>query len=347
MGFRPDYRNIVQAARGRRPERLPLYEHDISDEVIEKIMGIELADRYGSIADRREYFRQKCDFCMEHGYDTVPFEGCITDVIQQARGLCGQSGPLITSWKDLDSYPWQEKVNEFFERFSLSFQALLEVLPEGMKAVGGVGNGIFEVVQDFVPLTSLAYLRIDDPDLYRDLFERVTTLVEQIWSRFLPLYGEGYALLRMGDDLGFSTSTLLHPDDIRSFIIPGYRNVADLVHGQGKQFLLHSCGAIFPVMEAIIEQGGIDAKHSNEDSIAPFSRWVEQFHGKVALFGGIDMNMLCLAEQEELKSYVDELLGTVGSLEGIAIGSGNQIASYVRPENFITMTERVRAYRGE
>ncbi|GAH43897.1 unnamed protein product, partial [marine sediment metagenome] len=63
------------------------------------------------------------------------------------------------------------------------------------------------------------------------------------------------------------------PGDIKSMIIPQYKKIVDLVHSYGKPFLLHSCGNIFSVMEDIISIAGIDAKHSNEDEIAPFSMW--------------------------------------------------------------------------
>jgi hypothetical protein len=66
---------------------------------------------------------------------------------------------------------------------------------------------------------------------------------------------------------------MLDPDIIRQHIIPQYRRIIDLVHFSDKKFLLHSCGKIFPVMDDIIEMG-IDAKHSNEDQIAPFMLWI-------------------------------------------------------------------------
>ena len=52
------------------------------------------------------------------------------------------------------------------------------------------------------------------------------------------------------------------------------KRVIGLVHLADKKFLLHSCGNIFTVMEEILACG-IDAKHSNEDQIAPFDKWID------------------------------------------------------------------------
>ena len=58
-----------------------------------------------------------------------------------------------------------------------------------------------------------------------------------------------FVFFRMGDDLGFKTSPLLAPATIRTHLVPQYKRVVDLIHGNGKKFLLHSCGNIFDIME--------------------------------------------------------------------------------------------------
>ena len=38
---------------------------------------------------------------------------------------------------------------------------------------------------------------------------------------------------------------------------------------------------------------GIDAKHSNEDIIAPFDEWIARYGERIGLLGGIDVDLLC------------------------------------------------------
>jgi uroporphyrinogen decarboxylase len=96
--------------------------------------------------------------------------------------------------------------------------------------------------------------------------------------------GCGYGIFEASQDLvGYEPLCIMQcidPDVIRQHILPQYKRVIYLVHSSGKKFLLHSCGNIFPLMNDIIALG-INAKHSNEDQIAPFIKWIEQYTVRV------------------------------------------------------------------
>jgi len=223
---------------------------------------------------------------------------------------------------------------------------LREALPAGMKAVGGVGNGVFECVQDLTGYMSLCYLREDDPELYADLFKKIGDLMVGYWKRFLAEFSDVFCVMRFGDDLGFKSTTLLSTDDIKEHVVPQYKRVIDLVHSAGKPFLLHSCGCIFNVMDDLIE-AGIDAKHSNEDQIAPFPVWVERYGDKIGNFGGIDTDAVCRLDKKEMREYITEVVAKCKGHGGFAFGSGNSIPNYVPAEGFMNMVEIVRELRGE
>jgi hypothetical protein len=113
-----------------------------------------------------------------------------------------------------------------------------------------------------------------------------------IWAEFMPRYGHHFVACRFGDDLGFKSSLLTNPGTVRTHIIPQYRRVVDIVHAGGNRLLWHSCGCIFEIMEDVLAVG-IDAKHSNEDAIAPFDRWIADYGDRIGLLGGFDMDFLC------------------------------------------------------
>jgi len=345
--FQPDYRNIVDAAYNREAGRLPLYEHGMDVGVIEKIMGYEVRSLLtGIYADKVEAYRRICRFAVRFGYDCIPFEHNIVRMIQDGNALRGHAGSIITTMADVENYPWDIKLSEYVRRFDEYYAALREALPEGMKAVGGVGNGLFETIQDFVPFQELAFLQADEPEVYEALWKKIGDLMVVLWAWALENYADCFAVCRFGDDLGFRSSTLLQPDDIRKHIIPQYKRVIDLVHSHGKPFLLHSCGKIYDVMDDLIS-AGIDAKHSNEDAIDTFDVWVSRYGDRIGNFGGVEMNIMTLNTPDEVKAYVRALLPKVEGRGGIAIGTGNQISFYTEPANFIAMTEAVREWRGE
>ena len=68
------------------------------------------------------------------------------------------------------------------------------------------------------------------------------------------------------------------------------------------------CGYdIFEIMDDLIALG-IDAKHSNEDEIAPFEVWIQKYNDRIGLFVGIDVNILCLNPYDEVYMIVLLLL---------------------------------------
>lgn len=346
--FEPDYHHIVDAARNNKARRLPLYEHLISTHQMEKVLGHVFADLIqGDKADQRAFFRSYCEFFRRMGYDTVSFECCIGPVMPGSGALGSHIEGVIKTRADFERYPWAEIPVRFWTAYQDQFDALAAEMPAGMKAIGGPGNGIFECVQDITGFEALCYIKADDPELYADLFRQVGKTNRIIWQQFLDRYSDLYCVMRFGDDLGFKSTTLLSADDIKSHIIPAYRRIIDRVHAQGKPFLLHSCGNIFNVMEDLIQIAKIDAKHSNEDQIAPFPVWAATYGDRIGNFGGIDTDAVCHLDRPSMQAYIHAVLAACDDKGGIAFGSGNSIPDYVPLDGYLNMVDIVRCWRGE
>lgn len=347
MNFQPDYRHIENAARNLEAKRLPLYEHIICPEIMEKILGTRFAALSGGdFADRKEYFRHYCRFFATMGYDTVSFEQCIGAVMPGSGALGRHLPGVVVDRASFESYPWAAIPDLYFSAYAQDFRALREVMPAGMKAIGGPGNGIFECVQDICGYTDLCYMAADDPELYEEVFAAVGRTNLAIWRRFLAEFADMYCVLRFGDDLGFKSNTLISVSDIRRHVIPAYRPIVELVHSFGKPFLLHSCGMIFEVMDDLVA-AGIDAKHSNEDQIAPFPVWVERYGDRIGNFGGADTDFICRNGAREIRDYVRDIIGKSVGRGGFAFGSGNSIPDYVPVEGYVAMVDAVREWRGD
>ena len=348
MDFIPDFRNIQEAAYNRKPKRLPLYEHIICDEAMETVLDKKFGElQNGNKRDKEEYFRNVCSFYKAMGYDTVTYECCIGAIMPNSGLLAGHGDSVIKTYEDFEKYPWDQIPDLYFSAYEDYFEALRVTLPDGMKAIGGVGNGVFECVQDIIGYMNLAYIAVDDPDLYEVLFRKVGEIMLEIWKRFMEKFSDIFCVLRFGDDLGFKCSTLISVDDIKRLVIPEYTKIIKLIHSYNKPFLLHSCGYVFNVIPDMINIAKIDARHSNEDQIAMFPVWVKKFGDKIANFGGMDTDAICRLSKPAIREYVNDILSQCGDLKGIAFGSGNSIPSYVPVDNYIEMVNAVRRYRGE
>jgi uroporphyrinogen decarboxylase len=167
MAFQNDYRYMLDVLNNRRPARLPVYEHIISPKIMEKVLGVQFAELIeGSPSDRDEFFRQYGRFFQQMTYDTVSFEVTITDLLPGHGAILGGKPGPIQNRADFEKYPWDKLAELYWAKADLQFCALLKCLPEGMKALGGVGNGVFEISEDLVGFEYLAYLQADDPELY-------------------------------------------------------------------------------------------------------------------------------------------------------------------------------------
>lgn len=344
--FKPDYMNIVNAALNKKPDRLPLYDHNVAVSIMEKITGNSFSHYISE--DLNKFFYYYNSFFKDMGYDVVTFEGCVTDVFPNGGALGGHKEGCIKTMDDFNNYPWEGIEDAYFEKYGRFFEALGNQMPDGMKAIGGVGSGVFECVQDLTGYMNLCYIAVDDPQLYDALFKKIGEVLQKVWRRFLKEYGDIYCVCRFGDDLGFHSSTLISSDDIKRLIVPEYQKIIEIVHSYNKPFLLHSCGCIFDVMDDLINVAKIDAKHSNEDSIAPFKRWIDDFGDKIGNFGGIDTDVLCDVNSTELEPYVREVMRQcLDKNGGAAIGSGNSVPDYASAERYKKAVEIIRTMRGE
>ena len=341
QGFTPDYTNILQVLNNRKPQRLPLYEHHIDLPFITKATGTEIVLQGNTAKDFEEYYRQIIKFWGDMTYDAFDYEAAICDIFPGHGAITGGMLGPIQNRDDFNKYPFDELPSIFWKTYKPHLDAIRAVLPAGMKAYGGCGYGIFESSQDLVGFEPLCIMQYMDPELFTDLFNKIGDLYVILWSGMIADYPDIFVFFRMGDDLGYKTSTMLSPDTIRAHILPQYKRVIDLVHAADKKFLLHSCGCIFDVMEDIIATG-IDAKHSNEDQIAPFDKWINLYNNRIGLFGGIDVNTLCTKKYEEVYAEVLEK-GTAfrNTARGYGIGSGNSIPGYVPVEGFQAMLDAV------
>jgi len=346
--FQPDYRNMLAVMENRRPARLPVYEHLINPPVIEAVLGVKFAELFaGGPRELDEYFRHYCRFWQAMTYDTISFEVCITEILPDGGALLGERPGPVQTRADFERYPWDELPERFWRVAAPRFDALLANMPPGMKALGGVGNGVFEISEDLVGYQYLAYMQADDPQLFADVYVRIGDVMTSIWARFLERYGADFAVCRMGDDLGFKTATLVSPRTLRAHVLPQYRRVIGQVRAAGKPFLLHSCGKIFAVMDEIIDMG-INAKHSNEDIIAPFDEWIARYNQRIALLGGIDLDLLCVHPPEETYRMVLERGRRFRqTARGYALGSGNSIPEYVPVDNYLAMIRAAQTLRDE
>ena len=147
------------------------------------------------------------------------------------------------------------------------------------------------------------------------------------------------------DDIGFKTGPMIGPDDLREFVLPGHTIMADMAHRAGKPYLLHSCGNLSTVMDDLIENVKIDAKHSFEDTIEDVRDVKSTYGTRIALLGGIDVDFLCRADNDRIRKRVRDTLDICLPDGGYCLGTGNSVANYIPLNNYLSMVDEGRRYQ--
>lgn len=111
-----------------------------------------------------------------------------------------------------------------------------------------------------------------------------------------------------------------------------------MTHAQGLPFILHACGNLDRVMDELIDLG-IDAKHFYEDIIMPMAEVKAKYGQRICVLGGVDMNILTMGTEEEVRATVRQAIADCAPGGGFGLGSGNTIANYVSPNNFMAMLD--------
>ena len=217
------------------------------------------------------------------------------------------------------------------------FERVAELLPDGVKIVGGVCAGPYEWVSTMMGVEGLSLALYTDPELVAAMFARIAEIHLSGLRQIAALDAVG--ALRQGDDLGFKTSTFLSPAHLRQYVFPIYKRMADAAHAEGKPFILHSCGNLGEVYDDIIDGCGIDAKHSFEDVILPVTEFKRHYGHRVTPLGGLDVDFICRAEESELRAYARRIIECCFEDGFWALGTGNSLTDYMPVEHYLIVLD--------
>lgn len=302
---KPDFeRNTLRALRGGVPERPALFELFLNETLYRHFAG------HGPQGEEPlGWMRMVVDAMAAAGYDYAPSQApnfFFPEAEHEHRSTISiNDRAVITDWESYEKYPWPDPEQADYS----VFDQIRPYLPEGMKLMVMGPEGVLENTIKLIGYENLCYMIYDDPEL-------VQAVSDQVGSRLVRYYENAATFSTVGfltsnDDWGFNTQTFLKPDDMRRYVFPWHRKIVEAAHRNGKPCLLHSCGRFDDIIDDVIDDMKFDCRHSYEDNICPVETAYERLHGRIAIAGGIDMNLL---------------------------GTGNSVPEYIPLENYCAMT---------
>lgn len=199
------------------------------------------------------------------------------------------------------------------------------------------GGGVLENVASLMGYESLSYALYDNSDLVKAIFDKVGKTIYEFYRQIIEIPSV-YAFFQ-GDDMGFKTATLLSPQILRKYVLAWHEKYAELAHEHDMLYLLHSCGNVEAIMDDLIQDVKIDGKHSFEDEVMPVTEFHRKYSDRIAVLGGVDVNVLATYEEDELREYIRNILASCISKGRYILGSGSSITNYIPVKNYLTMVE--------
>ena len=258
---------------------------------------------------------------------------------EDGRVFVDESTGPITNWQEFEAYPWPDPAQMTFH----TLEWYERNLPDDMCVVGSGGFAHFAEYLSWLPgYETLCYALYDDRDLVQAIADRLLDSYVTMLARILEF--DRVKIVWGSDDMGFKTGPLIGPQDLREFVLPGHKKMAEMAHAAGRPYLLHSCGDLSSIMEDLIKDVQIDAKHSFEDTIEDVRDVKQQYGDRIALLGGIDVDFLCWADEETIRARVRDTLDVCLPGGGYCLGSGNSVANYIPLEAYLAMVDEGRRY---
>lgn len=336
---RPDWNGLLtNLSRNGTPARVYYFEHGIAPNI-----QAGIAERYAlwkaipdSAPDGAIRRTMAVHRFLGHELFRIFPDGARMRVPPRDAGWEEEGAGPIGSWDDFERFIWPDPAAA-----DLSCMEQVEAIaPDNQRAFHVMD--VWEVVRQLMGFESLCFALYEQPDLVQAVFDRVGRFVEAIIRTLcdFPHFGAVY----IGDDLGFKTSTLIHPDHIRRFIIPWHQRLARLTHDRGKLFLFHSCGDMYALMDDYIDTVHIDAKHSFEDAVLPVTEAKRRYGSRLSLLGGVDVDFLARAEPDAIRRRTREILAVCQAGGGYCLGSGNWVTDYIPLDHYLAMVETARRW---
>lgn len=353
---RPDIRRFIDHLLGRSQLPYAPAVEFIVDEPVLKAVTVHVFGREwvspGSDRDSQiRYLDNLIAFWRGMGYDMLRFEAALpfpgssrvtgntVSGSNRERAWADESGGSIASWQDFDAYAFP-RVEEFD---FFPFEYLRRHLPEGMGLALAHGGGVFERVSWIFSIEKLCYLLFDQPDLVEAVVNKVGELQTAFYRQLVEF--DRLAAIFPGDDMGFRSATLVSPAVLRKYFLPWHKRFAGLAHAHGVPYFLHSCGNLEKIMPDLIDTVRLDGKHSYEDAILPVERFQEKYGQRIAVLGGMDINILSAGSPQDVRERVRQLVNVCGPRGRFAIGSGNSIPDYVPVTNYLAMMDEILALK--
>ena len=247
--------------------------------------------------------------------------------------------------KEIDKFPWPDPKDPGFymgikdkvEKLSKKDYAVVFNLGAAVLQISQFMRGFklwYEdlILREEIILSILDRLTDFYIDLARESFKRIGTYLDVVY---------------FADDLGTQDNLQFSPNIYRKLIKPFHKRLYKFAKSQGYMVFLHSCGAVFPLIEDLIEIG-VDILNPVQvlANGMEISRLKNEFGDRLTFWGAIDcQKLLPLGTVENVGREVKKTVEVLGKSNGYILSASHNIQPDIPPENIVEMYKTAKSLR--
>jgi uroporphyrinogen decarboxylase len=185
-----------------------------------------------------------------------------------------------------------------------------------------------------------------DPRIAEAVMDRLLDVQMSFWGAICDeLEGGMLDVALLTEDLGTQRSLMISPEDFRRVVRPRIGELISFIkrRSPGTRVLLHSCGAIFPLIGDLIDIG-VDLLNPVQPRAVGMDpvRVKAEYGDDIVFHGGVDIqSVLCDASPAEVTEHVLSLIEVLGEGGGYIVAPAHCVQADVPPENIIAMVDAV------
>lgn len=143
------------------------------------------------------------------------------------------------------------------------------------------------------------------------------------------------------DDIASSSGLVYSLPMIEEFVFDYFAEGIREARKAGKFVLFHSDGCVMSILDKLVEMG-IHAVNPLQNDFNDFKLFKEKYHGKLAVYGGMDnTRVIPDGTAEDVKRHVEEVFQVLGRDGGLILSS-HDIPLHCPKENVDAMVEAIK-----
>ena len=192
-------------------------------------------------------------------------------------------------------------------------------------------------------MASWSMFCLTDPDYVKAIHELITEHHLKNLNRLIPEIAPYIDIfMSNSDDQGTQNAPILPPQVFRELYVPYYKQMNDTIHSHAPELksFLHSCGAIYSIIDDIID-AGFDVLNPVQWNAGDrsFREWKDKCRNKIALWGGgiNAQQTLPLGSMYDIAAEVEEISSYLNKDGGFIFTSIHNILAEIEPEKIVTI----------